>query len=423
MSGTAVEQAPEPGTAGEGAASGMPREDLRRAGARGYLDDFTVRLRSGELGTLPVFVGLVVIVIVFQALNSTFLKPVNLVGLAQGLAGTGIIATGVVLVLLLGEIDLSVAAVSGAAGALLAVLNVNKGYSPVVAVLAALALGALIGLIHGLVFTKLGVPSFVVTLAGLLIWQGLQLRILGATGSVNLPPAGPLAQFGQTSFVLNVLGYLIALAVAVLMFVSGLRQSARRRAAGLAARPVGEIAVRTVVLLIVLVAVVFVLSRDRGVPWTLVVFLALVGILDWVLRRTRYGRSIYAVGGNIEATRRAGLNVDGIRISVFVLSSTLAALGGVVAATYLGGVDQPFQGGDMLINPIAAAVIGGTSLFGGRGRAMSALLGMLVIGAIANGLLLVNLKQQDRYMITGAVLVASVVIDSLARRGRQHAGR
>jgi D-xylose transport system permease protein len=166
-----------------------------------------------------------------------------------------------------------------------------------------------------------------------------------------------------------------------------------------------------------------VLSRDRGVPWTLVLFVALVVLVDFVLRRTRYGRAVYAIGGNIEAARRAGLPVDRIRISIFVLTSTFAALGGVVAACYLGGVDQATGSGDTLVNSIAAAVIGGTSLFGGRGRAMSALLGMLVSGAIYTGLLLLNLSSSVRYMITGAVLVASVVIDSLARRSRQSAGR
>jgi D-xylose transport system permease protein len=240
---------------------------------------------------------------------------------------------------------------------------------------------------------------------------------------VTLPVGEPLQQFGQASFVLNALGYVLSVVVSVLMFTSMLRQAQRRRAAGLAARPVAELALTAGALLVLLVLVVFVLSRDRGVPWTLVLFLALVAVVDLVLRRSRYGRSIFAIGGNIEAARRAGINVDRVRISVFVLASTFAALGGIVAASYLGGVDQQFQGGDVLINSIAAAVIGGTSLFGGRGRALSALLGMLVIGAIANGLLLVNLRQQDRYMITGAVLIASVVIDSLARRGREHAGR
>jgi D-xylose transport system permease protein len=315
--------------------------------------------------------------------------------------------------------------VSGAAAAILAVLNVSHGWNPLLAIAAALIGGAVIGLIHGLIFTRLGVPSFVVTLAGLLIWLGLQIRILGQTGSINLPPNGPLVKFGQTdnAFVLNALAYILSAAFAVLLFLTMLREAARRRAAGLRARPVTEIAVRCALLFVLLAVVVYVLSRDRGVPWILVVFLALVLVVDFVLRRTRYGRAVYAIGGNIEAARRAGLPVDRIRISVFVLTSTFAALGGVIAACYLGGVDQATGGGDTLVNSIAAAVIGGTSLFGGRGKATSALLGMLVIAAITNGLLLENLSSSVRYMITGAVLIASVVIDSLARRTRQTAGR
>jgi D-xylose transport system permease protein len=419
------EELPAVGSAA--AVPGVPTDErmLRREGLSGYVDEFVNRLRTGELGSLPVIFGLILIVIVFESLNSVFLHSFNLVSIAQFIAPTGIIATGVVLVLLLGEIDLSIGSVSGAAAAILAVLNVNRGLSPILAIVLALAGGAVIGLLHGLVFTRLGVPSFVVTLAGLLIWQGLQLRILGTTGSINLPPDGPLVKFGQTdnAFVLNALAYALAAVIAGLLFLTMLGEASRRRAAGLRARPVTEIAIRCALLFVVLALVVYVLSRDRGVPWTLVVFLALVVIVDFVLRRTRYGRAVYAIGGNIEAARRAGLPVDRIRISIFVLASTFAALGGVIGACYLGAVDQATGGGDTLVNSIAAAVIGGTSLFGGRGKAMSALLGMLVIGAITNGLLLQNLSSSLRYMITGTVLVASVVIDSLARRTRQSAGR
>ncbi len=420
-----VEESPAVGAAA--AVPGVPSDErlVRREGLAGYVDDFVARLRSGELGSLPVIVGLIVIVIVFEALNSVFLHAFNLVSIAQLIAPTGIIAVGVVLVLLLGEIDLSIGSVSGASAAILGVLNVNHGFSPLLAIILALAGGAAIGLVHGLIFTKLGVPSFVVTLAGLLIWLGLQIKILGGTGSINLPPEGPLVKFGQTTnaFMLNTLAYILAAVIAVGLFLTMAREAARRRAAGLRARPVAEIAVRCVLLFVVLALVVYVLSRDRGVPWTLVVFLALVVVVDFVLKRTRYGRAVYAIGGNIEAARRAGLPVDRIRISIFMLTSTCAALGGVIAACYLGGVDQATGAGDTLVNSIAAAVIGGTSLFGGRGQARSALLGMLVIGAITNGLLLESLSSPIRYMITGAVLVASVVIDSLARRGRQSAGR
>src|SRR5215475_15482559 len=209
---------------------------IRREGLSGYVDDFVSRLRSGELGSLPVILGLVVIVIVFQWQNNVFLTSFNLVSIAQFIAPTGIIATGVVLVLLLGEIDLSIGSVSGVAAAILAVLNVNHGMNAALAVALAVAAGGVIGVVHGLIFTKLGVPSFVVTLAGLLVWFGLQLRILGETGSVNLPPDGPLVDFGQFGFVLNALAYVLAAVVAVLLFLTMLLQAVRRRAAGLAAQ-------------------------------------------------------------------------------------------------------------------------------------------------------------------------------------------
>jgi D-xylose transport system permease protein len=396
-----------------------------RSGLLGYVDQFTNKVRSGELGALPVVVGLVIIVAIFQSLNDIFLSSFNLVSIAQFIAATGIISIGVVLVLLLGEIDLSVGAVSGAAAAALAILHVNHGFSAGLAIASALVFGALIGLLHGLVFTKLGVPSFVVTLAGLLIWQGAQLRILGSTGSVNLPPNGFLIEFGQRDFLNADVGYVLATVAVVGVFLAQWRSAAQRRSAELPARPLLEIAIRNVALLLLLWVAVWLVSGqpDRAVPYILLLFLVLVFTVDWVLRRTRYGRTIYAIGGNIEAARRAGINVDAVRTSVFVLASMFAALGGIVGASYLGSVNQQTGGGDTLINAIAAAVIGGTSLFGGRGRAQSALLGMLVIGAIANGLLLQNLRTEDRYMITGAVLLASVVIDALARRGRQTTGR
>ena len=398
---------------------------VQRAGLLGYVDEFTSKVRSGELGALPVVVGLIIIVAIFQSLNDIFLSSFNLVSIAQFIAATGIISIGVVLVLLLGEIDLSVGAVSGAAAAALAILHVNQGFSAWAAIASALAFGALIGLLHGLVFTKLGVPSFVVTLAGLLIWQGAQLRILGSTGSVNLPPNGFILEFGQRDFVNANVAYVVAAVAVVAVFLAQARAAMKRRAAELPARPLLEIAIRNAALLLLLWVAVWAVSGDpdRAVPYILLLFLVLVFTVDWVLRRTRYGRMIYAIGGNIEAARRAGINVDAVRTSVFVLASMFAALGGIVGAAYLGSVNQQTGGGDTLINAIAAAVIGGTSLFGGRGRAQSALLGMLVIGAIANGLLLQNLRTEDRYMITGAVLLASVVIDALARRGRQQTGR
>jgi ABC-type xylose transport system permease subunit len=292
-----------------------------------------------------------------------------------------------------------------------------------VSVVLAVAGGALIGLLHGLIFTKIGVPSFVVTLAGLLAWLGVQLWILGDRGTINLPPSGALVEIGQFKFFHGASAYAIGIALVAIYVVAQLLRARRRRAAGLSVQPLWVTATVAGGLLVLSLAVAWKLNIDRGLPWIFVFFLVIVLVMDWVLRRTRYGRTIFAVGGNIEAARRAGLRVDLVRISVFVLASTFAATGGVVAATYLGSASQQSGSGDTLINAIAAAVIGGTSLFGGRSRMYSALLGALVIGAIANGLALLSLETYLRYVITGSVLLLAVVIDALAQRGRQHAGR
>jgi len=380
------------------------------------------RLRAGDLGSLPIFVGLLVIVAIFQANNGKFLSSSNLVSLASQISSTGIIALGVVLVLLLGEIDLSVASVSGVAAAILAVSNVNHGQSAGVAILLAVAAGTVIGLLHGLVFTRFGVPSFVVTLAGLLVWQGVQLRILADTGTINLPRGGWLLKVGQFHYFRAFGSTIIAAVLVGLYLISQLLGYRRRKAVGLPTAPVAYPVAKAVVLAVVCVLVIYALTQDLGVPWIFVFFIALAVVLEWVLRRTKYGRSIFAVGGNIEAARRAGLRVDLIRTSVFMLASTLAATGGVVEAMRAGSAGRDTGTGDVLINAIAAAVIGGTSLFGGRTRRYAALLGILVIGAIPNGLNLLNLSNDLRYIITGTVLLAAVIVDAVSRRGRQAIG-
>jgi len=396
---------------------------IQAKGPRGYVEAGLARLRGGDLGSLPVIVGLIVIVIVFSSLNPRFTDAFNLVNLASQVAAVGIIAMGVVLVLMLGEIDLSVGSVSGVAAAVLAVLNVVNGYSPWLSVLLAVLGGSAIGLIHGLIFTKIGVPSFVVTLAGLLAWLGVQLWVLGERGTINLPPDGVLVEIGQVKFFKGVSAYVIGIALVGIYLLSQLLKTRRRRAAGLSVQPLWVTLTVTVGLLVLSIVIAAKLNIDRGIPWIFVLFLGIVLVMDWILRRTRYGRSIFAIGGNIEAARRAGIRVDAIRISVFVLCSTFAALGGIVAATYGGSASQQSGAGDTLINAIAAAVIGGTSLFGGRSRMYAALLGALVIGAIANGLALLSLETHFRYIITGSVLLLAVVIDAVSQRGRKHAGR
>ncbi|GAB4053662.1 ABC transporter permease [Catellatospora paridis] len=380
-------------------------------------------LRTGDIGSLPIIIGLILIVIVFQSLNPTFLNAFNLVNLCLQIAALGIMATGITLVLMLGEIDLSIGSVSGLAAAVLLVTHVNHDYAPLLAVLVAVLVGTLVGLIQGSIFAKIGVPSFIVTLAGLLIWQGVQLRVLGEQGTINLPPAGTLVRWAQFSFVPRWLAITLAALAPLLYLLLSLLTRRRRAAAELPVIPLWLPIAVAVILLVLLQLVVAKLYLDRGVPWTFVFMVLVVVFFDWLLRRTAYGRKIFAVGGNIEAARRAGINVDWIRISVFALCSTLAAVSGVVAAMRLGFANQQSGSGETLINAIAAAVIGGTSLFGGRTRRYAPLLGALVIGSIANGLELLSLSSDVRLIVTGTVLLAAVVIDALVQRSRTSHGR
>jgi simple sugar transport system permease protein/D-xylose transport system permease protein len=380
------------------------------------------RLRVGELGALPVVLGLVVIAVVFQALNPVFLKSENLVNLLLECVPTGVIALGVVCVLLLGQIDLSVGSVSGLAAALVAIFFVNKGLPASVAILVALGVAISIGLLYALIFVRLGVPSFVITLAGLLAFQGVQLWLLGKKGAVNLPFDSALVKFAQLDFVPKTLSYVFVLLAAGGLFVSGYLRARQRKAANLSGASVQVLLVRSGALLLILGLAVFYLNQDRGVGWMFVFFIALVVIMNYLFLRTRFGRSMFAVGGNVEAARRAGINVRQVYTAAFVLCTTLAAVGGVLSAARLAAANQQSGGGDVNLNAIAAAVIGGTSLFGGRGSALSALLGILVISSISNGLTLLDLDSSYRFMITGAVLLLAVAVDSVARRSRASSG-
>ncbi|WP_394848098.1 sugar ABC transporter permease [Pendulispora brunnea] len=399
-----------------------PRLLVRESGVKGYIEDFQRRLKGGDLGALPVAIGLVIIWVTFYSLNENFLAPQNLSNLALQIAATGTISVGIVLVLLLGEIDLAVGSVSGLTGAVLAVLNVNQGMSAPLAILAALVAGAVVGWIHGFFFARVGVPSFVVTLAGLIGWQGLQLYVLGKEGTINLPYEGGVATLTHTFFP-HAMGYAIGAAVVVVYLLLDMSSARRRAKAGLPTRPLSESVIRALLVAVAVFVSIYVLNQAEGLPLALLIFVGFVAGFDWILRRTRYGRMIFAVGGNAEAASRAGIDVRWVRISVYVLSATMGAAGGVMAASRLFAVNQSSGGNNELLNAIAAAVIGGTSLFGGRGSTYSALLGMLVIGSISNGMYLLQLDSSVQFMITGAVLLAAVVIDSVSRRGRAAAGR
>lgn len=407
------------------------KQTLDRADARvrhddslkGAIREFTDRLRSGDLGMLPVIVGLVLISTVFSALNPVFLAPNNLVNLLFDCATVGVISLGIVCVLMLGEIDLSVGSMSGLASAMIGVLWVNAGLSLPLAILAALATGALIGAVYAILYNRLGMPSFVSTLSGLLAILGLQLYILGPTGSINLPFASPLVGFGQLWILPAWASYLLGLLPGAIMVWVGLSVMRQRTAAGLSAQPLGRLVLKAAALTVALEGAIYYLHLGRGVPVMFALFVLLAVILNYGLTRTQWGRAMFAVGGNKEAARRSGINVRKIYLSAFMLCSTLAALGGILSASRLASSSQQAGTGDVNLNAIAAAVIGGTSLFGGRGTAWSAVLGIIVIQAISNGLTLLNLSSSLRYMITGGVLAIAVIVDSLARQSRVSHGR
>ncbi|HNQ05816.1 MAG TPA: sugar ABC transporter permease [Tetrasphaera sp.] len=396
---------------------------LADEGLAGWVKGSISRLRSGDLGSLPVVIGLILIWGVFFVLNDAFLSSRNLVNLTLQMVPTGTIAIGVVLVLLLGEIDLSVGSVSGLSGAVLAVGFVNHGWTSGMAVGLALLVGVAIGVIYGLLFNRYGVPSFVITLAGLLAVLGLQIKVLGKDGTINLAFTSDIVQFASQKFVPDAVAYALVLLAVGAAFLAKLAQGRRRAAAGLSAVPPSVVLVRTGLLGLILLLAVYILGRDRGVSYMVLTFIALVVLTDLLVRRTRWGRSVMAVGGNVEAARRAGINVKRIYLTVFALSSFFAALGGIFAAARLASVSQSSGGADTNLNAIAAAVIGGTSLFGGRGSAYSALLGILVIQSISNGLGLLSLDTSYRFMVTGGVLLLAVIIDSLSRRSRAAHGR
>jgi D-xylose transport system permease protein len=398
-----------------------PRLVTDQPGLAGAWAGFRRRLAEGELGTLPVIVGIAVIWVAFWVANDRFLTPANLTNLLLQLVATGTIAIGVVLVLLLAEIDLSVGPVSGFAAGVMAVLNVKMGWPGWLAILAALAVGAVIGAVQGFWVTRFRIPAFVVTLAGFLSWTGALLLVLGDTGTVNLTDASIT---GLTStFFIPLDAWLLAVVVIAGYAGTKLWERRKRAAAGLPVPPMQLLVTRLVVIAVAVLATAAVLAADRGLPLAVVIFLAIVVLTDLLIKRTRFGRHVLAVGGNPEAARRAGIQVDNVRLAVFTLASTLAAAGGIMAASRLFAVNQSSGQADTTLNAIAIAVIGGTSLFGGRGSAYSALLGGLVIISIQNGMNLLGWEADIKFIVTGLVLLLAATVDALSRRGRQAAGR
>jgi D-xylose transport system permease protein len=396
-------------TVDEEVEAGSPRLDLLR------------RFIQGDLAELRVVLALAVIWLVFYAQEPRFMSSVNLSNLVLQTTAVGLVSIGIVHVLLLGEIDLSVGAVSGLCASIMAVLNVQHGWSPYLAIAAAVLAGTAIGLFQGSVFTRFVVPSFVVTLAGLLAWPGFQLKVLGETGTVNLND--PKITGLTSTFYSDTVGWIIAFAAIGVYAVLALRGRQSRVAEGLAAPQLGLVVLRVALVSIAILVAVWVLNDDRGVPLAALILVGFCLFFFYVTTRTTFGRHIFAVGGNAEAARRAGINVTRVRVIVFVISSTMAAIGGIMAASRLLAVNQSSGAGDFLLLAIAGPVIAGTSLFGGRGSVWHALLGALVITSISNGMDLLGLETSIKFIVTGAVLLLAVIIDAIARSQRQAAGR
>ena len=379
------------------------------------------RLIQGDLASLRVVIGLALIWAIFQFENDRFLSAQNLTNLMLQITATGLISIGVVYVLLLGEIDLSVGAVSGLAAAVMAVLNVKHGWNPYLAIAAAVAVGMAIGLLQGSLFSRFVIPSFVVTLAGLLAWQGALLQVLGSTGSINL--TDPVITGLANTFYSDTVGWVFAAIVIGLYGAVLLLGHRRRVAAGLDSENLAALGLRFGLVAVVTIVATAVLNSDRGVPLAVMILLAFVVGMEYVVKRTGFGRHVFAVGGNAEAARRAGIRVNSIRVAVFGISGTMAAIGGILAASRLLAVNQNSGGNELLLLAIAGPVIAGTSLFGGRGSVWTALLGALVIGSISNGMDLLALSSAVKFMVTGGVLLLAVIVDAVARQQRQGSGR
>jgi D-xylose transport system permease protein len=379
------------------------------------------KLLEGELGSVRVIVMLALIWAIFALANDRFLTSINLTNLALQTAAIGTISVGVVLVLLLGEIDLSVGVVSGVCASIMAVLNVKHGWNPYLAIVAGLAAGALIGLFQGTWATRFGIPSFVVTLAGLLAFQGLQLQVLGDTGTVNVTDTA-ITNLAST-FLSDWLGWALGIAAAVVLAARELLARRSRGRAGLEVVPPVTSLIRVVAPAVGILVGVYVVNQDRGVPLSILILVAFCLLFGYLTTRTRWGRHVFAVGGNAEAARRAGINVTFIRTSVFVIASTMAAAGGILAAARLLAVNQSSGGSDLLLLAIAGPVIAGVSLFGGRGSIWAALLGALVIQSISNGMDLLALDTSVKFMVTGGVLLAAATLDAVTQQRRRAHGR
>ncbi len=416
--------------AASSSASGFDN-DNRQAGSIGdSARDYLNRLRGGDMGSLPAILGLIFLVIVFASANDRFLTTYNMANLVVQAGSIIVLAMGIVFVLLLGEIDLSAGVSGGASATIIALMLLDHNWTWWAATLAGIAFGALVGLAIGSLVSYLGIPSFVVTLAFFLALQAVPLKLIGSGGSLRFND--PVLRGLSIKNVPDTVGWIAAILIVVGFAALSLWRFRSLSAKGLVHQPIGLVAIRIAVLAVIVLGLTALLSANRapnpnlfnisGIPWVLPVVIGLLLFWTFILTKTRFGRHLYAVGGNAEAARRAGINVLRVRIMAFIICSSMAAIAGLLSASYTGKVSPGSGGGNDLLYAVAAAVIGGTSLFGGRGRAMDAVIGGLVIATIPNGLGLLNQAAYINFVVTGGVLLLAASVDAVSRRRRSSAG-
>ena len=392
---------------------------------KGAWHDYLARIKSGDMGALPGVLGLFTLCIVFGIMSDVFLTPGNFANLLTQAASVTVIAMGLVFVLLLGEIDLSAGYASGVCGAVLVILITNHGYPWWIALIVSIICGAILGYVIGSLVSRLGIPSFVVTLAAFLMFQGLLLLLAGEGGTIRIEDPTILAV--QNNNLTPTLSWILFLGVSTFYVLVGLARINSRRKAGLKSELKKLWFIKTGSLLTLGAGAVYALNLERsnnpdlvslkGTPFIVPVILVLLVGGTFVLSRTAYGRHIYAVGGNAEAARRSGINVKNIRTSAFVICSSFAAIAGMLFASRQNSISPTTGGSSTLLYAVGAAVIGGTSLFGGKGKMRDAVLGGLVVAVIDNGMGLLGYAAGVKFIVTGAVLLISAGVDAISRRG------
>ncbi|UYM04859.1 sugar ABC transporter permease [Solicola gregarius] len=428
-----VDKKTEPDTQATTESSAAFAGDARATTLGGSLTKYVERVRGGDMGALPAILGLVVLFVVFTTLRpDSFTSELNIANLLTQAAAICVLAMGLVPVLLIGDIDLSAGVAGGTSAGVAALLIDREGYAWPISVVAGIATGILIGFVIGLLVAKLGIPSFVVTLAFFLGLQGVILKLIGQGGSIAVRD-GVIRGLTIDNMPV-VAGWIVVGGILVAYAAGSIYTHRKKSALGLQRGPLSLVIIKLAVISVVLLGTTAFLSVDRravktpatdpiqGIPYAVFVVVALLIVLSFVFGRTRYGRHVYAVGGNREAARRAGISVDRVRVSAFMVCSGMAAISGIITASYDGKVSPGSGGGNVLLYAVGAAVIGGTSLFGGRGLIRNGVIGGLVIATIANGLYLLNQAAYINFLVTGGVLLLAASVDAISRRRRTSTG-